>query len=379
MHGSQKWAGGACFLVAAGAAALSMSGNYFMGERQSVTEIGSMWQGAAALYIDVIVLGFAIALGAMIKMRARTGAFLCLIGLMASGAMSIYSLASFQIDEKINKIATADGNFEAEQKAVAERNTLKKNMWERDVAWRRNDMRAAITKSDRREKQRLYDEAKNNPPVMEFATRASQASLASTEMGGFMNLDARQTQVAVIIFTTLLIVAGKGAFGALGGFFWSAGGAVAHLAKDEEDVPESDVPESENITPVAVKTKAMRPVSGASATAVAEDTDKVAAKLAPQIAADLAYLKEFFSDELCPAFGARVSATDLYGRYSAWATARGLTVLKQNRFGRDCSSIIALRGIPGLYRLEATSLHEYTGWMLKSAGGERGAPLVKAA
>lgn len=356
------------YLMAGLALALSLSGNYVFGHRMALTNEGQWWQGAAALYIDFAFVFLAACFAVLCVKKAWTLASIAAPLLFLFGAVSVYSLVCFQADERINKVRTAETNLEAQIQAVKDKNAMAFGAYERNLSWLRNRVATAPNKARRDEAKADLQKAVTEIPNVDVAEIKTLATVSASVPSEITGIDKDKLQIAFVLVVSLLVVLGKGFFGAVGGYMWASAASTAPVATEE--------PTTKQALPEAPKPK-LRPIPY-----IEDDSAELAARLGPDVERHIFNRKEiqdFFSEELRPVPGAHITATDLYHRYAAYAVNNGHEVPTQNQFGRDCGELIRARGVPNLDRVQKAKGVVYTGWELRAVGGEAEAPLKRAA
>lgn len=366
-----------CYALMGLALALSLSGNYFYGERMAMTNEGSKWQGAAALYIDFAFAALAIVFGVLCARKKRLLATAVGFAVFVFGVVSAYSLIGFQASERINKTRTESISATAKQVAVDKRNDLMAGAYERNLSWLREQVKTASTPTEKREARRALNEALRSIPDLDVAPiQAAMPDPQATFLAELTGLDHDRLQQAIVAAMAILIVIGKGIFAALGGYLWPRASASVEVPA-RADLERSLVPEG--------APKGRRRLQSA---ANDDDTDELASRVADTMD-DLSkeqqqqQVRAYFYEALRPALDAPgIKATEMHKAYLAWAYAKGIEgdrVLNLNQFGRTCTALINRGLVPGLGRAPSGHAYYYKGWTFIEAAGDEEAPHAVAA
>lgn len=339
------------FLAALGTAALVLTlvMNYYFGTTLALDHHAQIIQGASSVVIDTMVVGLALASGALVrKGKFVTGIFAGAIT-VAFALFSITSTVGFSASQRMAISAKAEiAKNNANELATAKTKDAQ-SVRDETLKWLQN---TAVNAVSRREREGLYSS------IAELATKpidivGTQSAADPTDMQAvaISNLMSRASlsvkpsdvQLFMAIALGVLLISGKAFCFWLASYLWptapiaAAAAPTVRVTQNSRALRSQDEDGEDELPP--------RP----SQLSFREEDEDIAltAALKPDVEMIQAMretVSRFLAECTRPARHSRVTANDVYNCYVAWAQRNGEEqVLTQNRFGRICTSLQVAR------------------------------------
>lgn len=335
------------------ALALTLSGNFFSGQRTAFTGEGELWQGGIAILIDATFAALCLWIGWLVSRKSYVAATSFGLVALIFGAASAWSLVGFSLSESTNKFRTAAVN--EQRQSEVDRINYEARMSAYNSYSETLDTSIVLASKDKQTKPGMTPaellaarkEAAFNVPQMqatktESALTDAQAQVTAEltkRLGG--SLKEEDIQLGRAILISLLAVLAKALCFGIAGYRPSEEEAKAkpHMADLGPIAPVHPV-FSDPVIPGAGKNpllvhngKSNVPRLAARVHKPYQDSIR-ARQFAEETSERQRIVNRFFDEMVVSAPGHNVQASELYARFLDWARESDEQVMGNNAFGR---------------------------------------------
>lgn len=337
-------------LLGLGALALTLMMDYRFGKSLALDDDNQMLMGAVFLGIDIIVVGLACVNGNLYRdgyawLGVPISAFIFFGAILAMTATIGFGSA-----QRLGKADAAIAQYTNAKAAALARNADAKAVRDETARWARVTAVEGATRSIRAQAQETLTKLALQPiqieEVPEKTTSPDIQAEALVKMFDTLKLKTNTdvVQVALILGVAIFLTLSQSICFGLAAFFW----------------PVREVKAAEHVAPAPAPTAVVVPIFNAPVKKSEpkkiesievedlDDDDALVHALKPDVEKIHTVhnqVEQFLADCTYADPNGRITATEMYAAYEAWAQQNDKEILTSNRFGRICTSLNLARDL----------------------------------